>query len=73
MDNVIDFGAARARPATFAELPDDMRLDLARVMVAVGLEPSDWLDTEVGDICDEVIGAVVDLRERIAATGLVIV
>jgi hypothetical protein len=62
MDNVIEI--AEARPTTFAELPDDLRLELARVMVAVGLEPSEWFDAKLSDICNEAIGAVIDQRDR---------
>ena len=62
-----------AEPTTLWGLPDELRLEVASVMIGFGLKPTEYLDWEVGEVMDIIADAADGLRERLAATpGLVV-
>lgn len=67
MSNVIELAAHRAKPTTLWGLSDALRLEVASAMIGFGLDPTDYLDTELGEIMDAIVLASGELRERLAA------
>ena len=67
MSNVIDLAARRAKSTTLWGLSDALRLELASAMIGFGFDPTNYLDTELGEIMDAIVQATGALRERLAA------
>jgi hypothetical protein len=61
-------------PSTYQDLPDALRREVNRVLVALDLDPADYLDTELGYLMDIATGTLHELRARIeGAPGLLVV
>jgi hypothetical protein len=72
MSNVVDLAALRQRPTVFLELPDELRLEVARAMIGFDFDPLDYLGWEVGEVLDAIDLAASELRYRLAsAPGII--
>jgi hypothetical protein len=67
MSGVIFMRRETAEPTTLWGLPDEIRLEVASVMIGFGLKPTEFLDWEIGEVMDIIADAADGLRERLAA------
>jgi hypothetical protein len=82
MSNVIDLAEYQqpvGQPTTFAAIHflDDLtaiRLELTATLIALRLDPAEFVEAEIGEVCDAIIDAANDLRDRLAAIpGIIVV
>jgi hypothetical protein len=70
---MIDLAALRTEPTTLLGLPEEPRLQVASAMIGFGLDPTEYLDWEVGEVMDIIADAADGLREHLMASpGLVV-
>lgn len=78
-DNVIDFAEERRSrkaaptPPTYEDLEGDLRQKINRALVGLDLDPADFLDFELGEVIDALVGAAHDLGDYLKIAGLQVV